>query len=105
VPFSAKARPWTQSRNSRISLCCSASMGGPPPLPPPCSLVGLAVQEEPTTVVIQRYLDALPGDPAAEPLIRELLDRAVGRVRLLWARPLGRGLPGVGAPACEPGDG
>src|SRR5262249_24245008 len=31
VPFSAKARSWTQSRNSRISLCCSASIGGPLP--------------------------------------------------------------------------
>ena len=38
--------------------------------------------EEPTTVVIQRYLDALPGDPAAEPVIRELLQRAAGRLRL-----------------------
>jgi RNA polymerase sigma-70 factor (ECF subfamily) len=41
--------------------------------------------EEPTTAVIQRYLDALRGDSAAEPLIRELLERAVGRLRLLCA--------------------
>jgi hypothetical protein len=39
--------------------------------------------EEPTTVIIQRYLDALPGDDAAESSIRELLERAVGRLRLL----------------------
>jgi hypothetical protein len=32
--------------------------------------------EEPTTTVIQRYLDALPGNPDAEPVIRELLERA-----------------------------
>ena len=35
----------------------------------------LAMNEEPTTVVIQRYLDALPGDTAAEPIVRELLER------------------------------
>jgi hypothetical protein len=37
------------------------------------------VHEEPTTVLIRRYLDALPGDTAAEPIVRELLERAVGR--------------------------
>src|SRR5262249_41370294 len=42
----------------------------------------LAMSEEPTTVIIQRYLDALPGDTAAEPIIRELLERAAGRLRL-----------------------
>ena len=41
------------------------------------------MDERPTTAVIQRYLDALPGDSAAEPMIRELLARAVGRLRLL----------------------
>jgi RNA polymerase sigma-70 factor (ECF subfamily) len=43
------------------------------------------MQEEPTTVIIQRYLDALPGDAAAESVVRELLERAVGRLRLLCA--------------------
>ena len=51
------------------------------------------MQEEPTTAVIQRYLDALPGDPAAEPIIRELLDRAVGRLRQLCASLLHRNYP------------
>jgi hypothetical protein len=32
--------------------------------------------EAPTTVVIQRYLYALPVDAAAEPIIRELLERS-----------------------------
>ena len=41
------------------------------------------MDEEPTTVIIQRYLDALPGDVADEPTVRELLERAVGRLRLL----------------------
>jgi RNA polymerase sigma factor (sigma-70 family) len=49
--------------------------------------------EEPTTAVIQRYLDALQGDTAAEPLIRELLERAVGRLRLLCATLLQRSYP------------
>ena len=41
------------------------------------------MDEKPTTAIIQRYLDALPGDSAAEPMIRELLERAVGRLLLL----------------------
>ena len=56
------------------------------------------MQEEPTTAVIQRYLDALPGDPAAELIIRELLDRAVGRLRLLCATYLHRSYPRLAQP-------
>ena len=56
------------------------------------------MQEEPTTVVIHRYLDALPGDPAAELIIRELLDRAVGRLRLLCATQLHRSYPRLAKP-------
>src|SRR5262249_4058368 len=41
---------------------------------PPCSSVSPAMNEAPTTVIIQRYLDALPGD-AAEPVVRDLLER------------------------------
>jgi len=51
------------------------------------------MDEEPTTAVIQRYLDALPGDQAADPIIRDLLDRAVGRLRLLCATFLHRSYP------------
>ena len=43
------------------------------------------MHEEPTTVVIQRYLEALPGDTATDPVVRELLERAVGRLHLLCA--------------------
>jgi hypothetical protein len=39
----------------------------------------------PITVVIQRYVDALPGNTAAEPIIRELLERAAGRSRAFCA--------------------
>ena len=38
------------------------------------------MNEEPTTAVVQRYLDALAGDAPAEPIVRELLERAVHRL-------------------------
>ena len=56
------------------------------------------MNEEPTTVIIQRYLDALPGDTAAEPAVRELLDRAVGRLRLLCATFLHKAYPRLARP-------
>jgi hypothetical protein len=34
-------------------------------LSPPCPSGALAMDEAPTTNIIQRYLDALPGDSAA----------------------------------------
>jgi RNA polymerase sigma-70 factor (ECF subfamily) len=54
--------------------------------------------EEPTTAVIQRYLDALPREQAAEPVIRELLERSVGRLRLLCANLLYRSYPRLTQP-------
>jgi RNA polymerase sigma-70 factor (ECF subfamily) len=48
---------------------------------------------EPTTAVVQRYLDALAGDTPAEPIIRALLDRSVRRLQLLCANLLYRGYP------------
>jgi RNA polymerase sigma-70 factor (ECF subfamily) len=62
------------------------------------SSVTLAMYEEPTTVILQRYLDALPGDPAAEPIIRELLDRAAGRLRRLCSALLHRSYPRLTRP-------
>jgi RNA polymerase sigma factor (sigma-70 family) len=57
------------------------------------------MNEEPTTVAIQRYLDALPGDAAAaEPIVRELLERAVCRLRLLCATLLHRSYPRLTRP-------
>ena len=38
---------------------------------------------EPTTAVVQRYLDALAGDQPAEPIVRALLDRSVRRLQVL----------------------
>ena len=54
--------------------------------------------EEPTTVVIQRYLDALPGDAATEPIVRELLERAAGRLRLLCGTFLYKSYPRLARP-------
>jgi RNA polymerase sigma-70 factor (ECF subfamily) len=56
------------------------------------------MHEEPTTVIIQRYLDALPGDKAAEPVVRELLERAVGRLRLLCGTFLYKSYPRLTRP-------
>jgi RNA polymerase sigma factor (sigma-70 family) len=56
------------------------------------------MDEAPTTVVIQKYLDALPGDSAAEPIVRELLERSVGRLRLLCARFLYKSYPRLARP-------
>jgi RNA polymerase sigma factor (sigma-70 family) len=56
------------------------------------------MQGEPTTAIIQRYLDALAGDPAAETLIRELLERAAGRLHLLCANLLHRHYPRLTRP-------
>jgi RNA polymerase sigma-70 factor (ECF subfamily) len=56
------------------------------------------MDEEPTTVIIQRYLDALPGDPAAEPVIRELLERSAGRLRLLCGTLLYKSYPRLTRP-------
>jgi RNA polymerase sigma-70 factor (ECF subfamily) len=56
------------------------------------------MHEEPTTVIIQRYLDALPGDMTAEPIVRELLERAVGRLRLLCVTFLYKSYPRLTRP-------
>jgi RNA polymerase sigma-70 factor (ECF subfamily) len=64
----------------------------------PCSSDALAMHEEPTTAVIQRYLDALPGDAATESVVRELLERAVGRLRLLCATFLYKSYPRLTRP-------
>jgi hypothetical protein len=67
-------------------------------LGPLCSSGALAMPQEPTTAVIQRYLDALPGDTVADPLMRELLERAVGRLRLLCSTFLYKSHPRLARP-------
>lgn len=56
------------------------------------------MDDAPTTVIIQGYLDALPGDAAAEPIVRELLERAAGRLRLLCANFLYKSYPRLTRP-------
>jgi RNA polymerase sigma-70 factor (ECF subfamily) len=63
------------------------------------SILGaLAMDEEPTTIVIQGYLDALPGDVAAEPVVRELLEQAAGRLRLPCGTLLHKSYPRLTRP-------
>ena len=45
---------------------------------------------EPTTVVVQRYLEALARDQPAEPIVRALLDRSVRRLQVLCGNLLYR---------------
>jgi len=54
--------------------------------------------EEQTTVVVQRYLDALAGGAPAEPVIRGLLNRAVCRLHQLCAALLHRSYPRLTRP-------
>jgi RNA polymerase sigma factor (sigma-70 family) len=54
--------------------------------------------ENHTTAVVQRYLDALAGETPADPLIRALLDRAVGRLEMLCGSMLFRSYPRLRRP-------
>jgi RNA polymerase sigma-70 factor (ECF subfamily) len=56
------------------------------------------MNEQHTTAVLQRYLDALQGNTEAEPVIRELLERAVQRLRLLCGTLLHRSYPRLTRP-------
>src|SRR6266542_922066 len=56
------------------------------------------MDEEQTTVIVQRYLDELAGDSPSEPVIRALLDRAVRRLHLLCASLLHRSYPRLTRP-------
>jgi RNA polymerase sigma factor (sigma-70 family) len=68
-------------------------MANPPAytLPPP-------LDEELTTAAIQRCLDVLPDDSTADPVVREILDRAAGRLRVLCASFLHRKYPRLTVP-------
>jgi RNA polymerase sigma-70 factor (ECF subfamily) len=56
------------------------------------------MHDEQTTAAIQRYLDALPADTDAEQAVRELLERAVCRLRLLCGAMLHRSYPRLTQP-------
>jgi RNA polymerase sigma factor (sigma-70 family) len=54
--------------------------------------------EDCTTAVVQGYLDELEGDSPSEPIVRELLDRAVHRLHELCAALLHRSYPRLTRP-------
>jgi RNA polymerase sigma-70 factor (ECF subfamily) len=56
------------------------------------------MDEEHTTVIVQRYLDELAGGSPAEPIVRALLDRAARRLHLLCATLLYRSYPRLTRP-------
>ncbi len=58
------------------------------------------MNEQPTTVAVQTYLDALAGDQPAEPIVRALLNRAVGRLQMLCTNLLYRSYPRLTRPSC-----
>ncbi len=51
------------------------------------------MSHEQTTLAVQRYLDELAQDSPAQPIVRDLLDRAVRRLHLLCATQLYRNYP------------
>jgi RNA polymerase sigma factor (sigma-70 family) len=53
---------------------------------------------EQTTVVVQRYLDALAGDEPAEPIVRALLARSVQRLHLISVKLVYREYPRLARP-------
>jgi RNA polymerase sigma-70 factor (ECF subfamily) len=52
-----------------------------------------AMSEEPTTLVVQRYLDALGEDATPDRIVSDLLDRAVRRLQSVCARLLHQSYP------------
>lgn len=55
-------------------------------------------EEQHTTAAVQRYLNQLAGDSPPEPVVRALLERAVGRLHLLCATLLHRSYPRLTRP-------
>jgi RNA polymerase sigma-70 factor (ECF subfamily) len=56
------------------------------------------MDEESTSAAVQRFLDALAEDTPPEPIVRELLDRAVRRLQLLSGALLHRSYPRLTQP-------
>src|ERR1700719_3346114 len=53
---------------------------------------------ESTSAAVQRFLDGLGGDASPEPIVRELLERAVRRLQLLSGAILHRSYPRLTQP-------
>jgi RNA polymerase sigma factor (sigma-70 family) len=60
--------------------------------------LGAAMSDDHTTAVIERYLIELGDETPTDPIVRALLDRAVGRLRLLCTSLLYRGFPRLTRP-------
>ena len=56
------------------------------------------MSEDHTTAAVQRYIDALAGGAPADPIIRELFDRAAGRLKMLCAGMLFGSYPRLARP-------
>ena len=56
------------------------------------------MSETHTTAVVQRYLDSLAEETPTDPIIRALLDRAVGRLEMLCGNMLVRSYPRLRRP-------
>ncbi|MDB5352406.1 MAG: fliA 1 [Planctomycetota bacterium] len=56
------------------------------------------MSDDRTTAAVERYLIALAGDAPADPVVRELLGRAVGRLQVLCASLLHRSYPRLTRP-------
>jgi RNA polymerase sigma-70 factor (ECF subfamily) len=56
------------------------------------------MSEEHTTAIVQRYLDALAADTPADGIVRDLLERAAGRLRALCANLLYKSYPRLTRP-------
>lgn len=56
------------------------------------------MSDEHTTAAVQRYLNDLSADSPAEPIVRELLGRAVRRLHLLCGTLLYRSYPRLTQP-------
>src|SRR5215470_10737164 len=87
----------TARRNHIPSIPCTERAHRSRRIAPP-SLRRVTMPEGNTTVVVQRYLDALGGEAPAEPIIRSLLDQAVCRLHHLCASLLHRKFPRLTRP-------
>lgn len=87
--------PW-RARQAVPSVLSAAAVGSPAPL-----AATQAMDTERTTAAIQRYLADLGGSGTsspADPIVRDLLERAAGRLRLLCATMLHRSYPRLTQP-------